>query len=263
MSKIGIILCVTFLIVSCNSSKNVAKVENIQEEIKTTPEFEKQIKGVDFYAYGTDPAWSLEIDFDNYVKCWCEENNEALEIPIKKLGQEDELPVVNYQIRDESADIEVEIQRNRQESESDKPYIVNMKVNFEDQDETKEFSGKGEYFGNIALHCDWWFEELNGEAIPPSKNGKLPNMEIYLDKNKVAGFLGCNTFAADIFFGRSLLFFHHITMTKKACLDSNVESKLLAALNKKQFQYRIEDDRLFLTNEQTKLVLKKVNKGNL
>ncbi len=251
------ILFVFILTLSCHTSKNIEKAEPVSKSIESSSILDKNIKGVDFYAYGNDSVWSLEIDFDKYVKIFCAGMKEEMVIPVENLIEEDEPSATNYEVTNKQGVVHIQIQRNKDASVGDKPYLVNVKVKNDKIERVCE--GAGQYYGDIRLHCDWQLEKLDGEDVPASKYGIFPNINIYLDKNKVAGFLGCNNFAADIYFGREEIFFSRIVRTKKACLDYNIEDKLMDVLNQKKFKYKIEGDQLFLTDELHEIILKKAN----
>ncbi len=258
MRKYILFTGVTFLLLSCGTTQNYTdKVEEINSLVSVDSFKETQKKGVDFYALGTDPFWSLEIDFDKNVRFRCSEKEDPIVIPIMKLGQEDELPIVTYEVKGDGADLIIHIQKNEQTfnlSEGKRPYKVDVEYRKKGESEYSKHMGGGEYYGDIRLHDQWKLDEINGKNISEFTFKNHPFIQIHLNDYRVSGHLGCNNFSGAVYFGREQIFFQHLLSTKMACLDADIESLFAKTISNKMFYYKIEGGKLTLENDSDKLI---------
>lgn len=254
---LGMIL---YVMLSCNSLKDTNQEQDvvISNEIKGRSYSEMQMKEVDFCAIGNNPHWILEIDFNKQIKFLMVENKEEIIIPILKLGEETELPIVNYEVKGaRGAELQISIKKNERTfdlSKQGKPYRVELSVKNKEDSAFIAYVGQGEYYGNLRLHDIWLLDTLNHKSINDYEFRKQPFINIQLDKGKLTGSLGCNSFASSIFFGRQKIFVHHIASTKMACLNDNVEKYFSKSIANKMFNYRFLDSRLILENTSDTLV---------
>jgi heat shock protein HslJ/uncharacterized membrane protein len=226
---------------------------------------EMQMRGVDFFAVGQEPLWTLEIDFDKSVSLTIPELNEEAFIPILQMGQSEETPEVNYTVKGDGVELKIRIQKNDSQvrmAQETKPYRVYVDVKTKKDKEFVTYSGMGEYYGDLLLHDSWKLKSINDEMISEYSLRKEPFIDIQLDQQKVSGFLGCNNFTAGIYFGRNKIFFQAILSTKMACVNDHVEKEFFNIVSGKMFNYRLEGLQLILENKTDTLIFNKMDGTN-
>jgi len=256
MNKYIIALIIGMFLLACGSVKNIGDEKNLSLLDDSEINCEMQKKGVNFYGTGNED-WELEIDFDKKVKFKSSKFDINFNVTVLTLGEGLKGSEAIHEVNGMDAKLTIDIKVNENYLKEDKshPYIV--KITYEKNHVKHQFNGGGQFYGAIRLHDIWVLEEINGEKVDASKSRKHPMMEIHLDKDRVMGFLGCNNFSGNIYFGRNQICFLPIASTKMACLNDRVEPEFAKALRSKTFNYRFEDLHLILENESDTLIFKK------
>ncbi len=257
-------IVVFFSFLSCKTQEvkntNINQSNLNVEKLKSIQDYEMRMKGIDFFASGKEPFWSLEIDYDQMVCFKSDDLDKDIIIPIRRLGQEIEMPEVNYEIKGDNVDLKIDIKPNENPfiyDEKNRPYMVQMEVKKSKDAEWVTYQGQGEYYGDLILHDIWDLEKINSKSVSEYKIEKNPYLEIHLDKNRISGFLGCNKFGGQCYFGRGKIVVGHLISTKMACLNTNIEADFAKALSNNSFLYRVDNGILTLWNDHNKLILKK------
>ena len=250
MIKVVLFIVLVSFISSCGI---LSKPSNIEEE--TLPallheNFERQVRGVDFYASNTDNNWQLEIDFDKYVKFSSTDLKKEFTINVIELGKGLIGSEATHEVisNDGKLSISIKYQEKPFEQNDNKPFRVEIVFSDNKKKQVKKYTGKGEFYGAIRLHDNWILKEINGNKIDTANLYKQPFIGIFLDKGKASGFLGCNNFSTDVIFGRNEIWFHYILSSKIACIESNVEDEFSKAIYNKKFTYRFDNLNLILEN---------------
>ncbi len=262
MNKFILLLGVLLVLTSCSSTKETASEnkENVNENVQNIPYFEKQVRGVNFCAKGSEPNWELEIDYDKIVSLKSEDKNINFNVNILKFGEGLKRSEAVQQVKNMDGELTITIKKNEDyfsNIENNKPFVV--EVNYKNTKNNKEevFKGEGLFYGDIRLHDIWILESINGKEINTANLRKQPYMEIHLNDNKVMGFLGCNNFSTSVYCGRNEITFHHLMSTKMACLNSDIEPRFSKAISGKTLSYQLEDLALILKNDKDMLVFRK------
>ncbi len=266
MKQYIFIFVLMFTALSCNTKvikSTFVKDSSLKtENLANTKGLEMQIKGVDFSGGGKDSDWSLEIDFDQMVKFISAELEQDIVIPIKVNNTLEDGEQSYYEFKKGKKAIRIRIRKNENPFLSDedhKPYVVNVEVKPESKSEFVSYSGLGKYYGSLVLHDIWGLESINGKNVSAYQCKKRPYIEIHLDKNRINGFLGCNTFGSKVYFGLNTITINHLMSTKMACLNSNIENDFAEALSNQAFQYKVENGILTLWNKSEALIFKKMD----
>ncbi len=230
------------------------------EKLISAKGYEMRMRGIDFFASGKEPFWSIAIDFEQNVYFKSEGLDKDVIISIRKLIQDVEKPESNYQIKGEGINLRIHIKPNANPfiyDETNKPYTVQIEAKRNKDTDWQIYQGQGEYFGKLTLHDIWGLTELNGKSVSDYQIIEEPYVEIHLDNNRMSGFLGCNVFGGPCYFGRGKIVTGPLMSTKKACLNSNIEADFAQALSNKSFLYKVDNGILTLWNDQSKLIFKK------
>lgn len=266
MKRIFITVLVLGTLVSCHMLKQPA--ENEIEHTTVSNKYvynEMQMRGVDFFAMGQDPLWTLEIDFDKSVSLTIPEMDQEAFIPILQMGQGEEMPEVNYTVKGDGVELKIRIQNNEGQvkmAPNLKPYLVYVGVKTKKDKEFVTYSGWGEYYGDLLLHDSWMLTSINGEMLSDYTFKKEPFIDLQLDQEKVSGFVGCNNFTAGIYFGRNKIIFQPFLSTKMACVYDHVEKEFFNIVSGKMFNYRLEGLQLILENKTDTLIFNKMDGTN-
>ncbi len=253
-------IVVTFSCVSFNKTKkSVVKTSFLSKNSIIDNEMRK--KGINFCASNKEEDWLLEIDFDKKVKFTSGRINKKFEVTVLTLGDGLIGSEATHEVisADGKLTVNIKVKQNFWQRSAEKPYEVSITYKGSDSEIIERFKGEGCYFGAICFHDIWMLETINGEKVVTSNSGKHPYIEIHLDKDKIMGFLGCNSFSTNIYFGRNQISFSPILSTKIACLNDHIEPIFSKALNTNTFNYRLKNLNLTLENSTDTLVFKKVD----
>ncbi|TLX72817.1 META domain-containing protein [Labilibacter sediminis] len=224
--------------------------------------YEMQNKGVDFFASGNEPFWSLEIGFDHVMRFKTLTGIDSIVVSVSEPEQIVDKSIVRYKGKSDQGEISVTIEMKGCEDSMSgvkKPYVVQVSTKQTNDEKYSEFYGCGEYYGNVRLHDIWALKNLNGLPYEQGNGGQHPCMELHLNNGKVMGMLGCNSFTTSFYLGKDQIFFRSILSTKMACPAIEIEMKLLEALSNKGLNYRFDELDLILENSTDTLVFKKVD----
>ncbi len=230
------------------------------EKLISAKGYEMRMRGIDFFASGKEPFWSIAIDFEQNVYFKSEGLDKDIVISIRKLRQDEDMPEITYEIKNGNVNLKIHIKPNDNPfvyDENNKPYQVQVEVKKSKDTDWQTYQGQGEYFGNLVLHDIWGLVEINGKSVSEYQIIKEPYLEIHLDNNRMSGFLGCNNFGGQCYFGLGKIVTGPLMSTKKACLNSDIEYDFAQALSNKSFLYKVDNGILTLWNDQSKLIFKK------
>lgn len=117
---------------------------------------------------------------------------------------------------------------------------------------------------NAITETQWVLQQLEGEDIDPSKNGKLISFTLNAKENKVTGYAGCNSFFGNYTLeAGNRISFSTLGLTKMACPEDDFkESELMKVLDMTD-NYRINGDQLELNigRRAPLAIFKKVDKN--
>ena len=221
----------------------------------------KQQEGIDFYAVGNEPFWSLEIDFDKEIH-FKTMNGLDFKAPAIEPNLAQDHNVKRYRSVTESGEIIVQIvQGECSDTMADRKFPYQITVNFKNTTETdySNFEGCGMYVPDYRLTDIWAIIEVNDTPINASNfQNNLPQIEINSFKQTVFGSDGCNTFRGSIKNEQHNLFIGPMVSTIMAC-DKNQEvtNAINNTFSKKHLTYAIENNHLIIYNNQEKIMLLK------
>jgi uncharacterized membrane protein len=207
--------------------------------------------GIDFSGAGTEPFWSVKIDFEKGIYF----NSPGDDLKIET-GKPEMSPTENnsnfiYTASSEKFDLKVQIKKeNCSDGMSDNTYPYSVKVSISEKcgKETKELKGCGNYTYDSLINDIWALINFKSKDISKDKTlEKRPYMEIHVKENKIIGNASCNEFYGTVeILGDKILFGDGISRTKMNCSEMLLETDFLNALSGKIFNYKIEKLKLYL-----------------
>jgi uncharacterized membrane protein len=113
MKKIVLLLIIITVIQACSTSSKVdesSQVKINQDGEIVDPSFyqEKYLRGIDFFARGNEPNWTLEIDFENAMRFSTMDGMQFNTPPVEGVKAMD-ADVTNFRAQTESGDISITI----------------------------------------------------------------------------------------------------------------------------------------------------------
>jgi len=238
-----------------NKATEKPNTENKIKDIKDTilpSTFETKLieSGVNFYARGHEPSWSLDMDFESnfHFKIL---NGEEIFVPAVKGDKAMDANVTRFYAEVEKGTLIITIQKeNCQDTMADQTFDFSVKVQmkYSSENEYKTFEGCGKYLPDIALHDIWVLDKINGESLSLNPNQERPRFEFFSKKEEVLGYAGCNNFRAKFSISNyKEIYIKSARMTRKSCPDMTYENMLSNHVFGKRLKYSRENLTLNLT----------------
>ncbi|NOQ92367.1 MAG: META domain-containing protein, partial [Flavobacteriaceae bacterium] len=205
----------------------------------------KQQKGIDFYAVGNEPFWSLDMDFEKVIYF---KNLDGIEfnVPAVKPDMAMDTYVTRYRSVTESGEIIIQLNQTEcTDSMSGQKFDYSVSIDLKTGEETDftTYKGCGNYIPDYRLHDIWAIVEVDGIKINPTDFKKnAPRIEINLTKKNVFGTDGCNTFRGSIKVEKNSIYFGNLASTMMACMDNTeVSSKIGKTLSNSKLTFKFEN----------------------
>ena len=272
----------SMLILSCGNNKSKTEQKEASQEQPKSEEnseekgnseenngmqkllMQKQKEGVDFYAVGNEPFWSLEMDLDNSIY-FNTMNGIDFRTPSTEPEKAQDADVTRYRAVVESGEIIVQLKHEEcEDSMADNrfPYQVQIDYKTTADSEYKTFKGCGQFIPDYRVHNIWSIKEVDGMAIAPDTfKKKQPIIEFDLTTNRLMGNNGCNSFRGPVEVQNDKIVFGVYAATLMACMDNEIISdKIMETLSNTTLDYKFENNRLMLSeNDEVKMVLQNVD----
>lgn len=244
-----------FAITSCNQPKLVTQSLTVNKDTGTAlniqpNKYDKQRQqGIDFIAAGTEPFWSLEIDFDKamYFKTAGGLNITA---PAVKGVKAMDTNVTRYAAETEKVSLIVQLIKqectNNMSGEKS-VYRVTIDAKNTLEKEPKRYEGCGQYLYDYRINDIWVLESVNAKKVNASDFMKgLPQIEVNIAQQKVFGSAGCNNFTGSMELQGKKILTGNLAGTKMACPNKEFENQYLNQLSNRAIPYFIKPGKLHL-----------------
>lgn len=210
----------------------------------------KYKSGIDFYATGNEPSWSIDCDFQKRTT-FKFADGKALELPAVKGERAMDANVVMY--RYESEGNVVTLQIMQQEcmdglSGEKTRYAAMVEVQLSGEQQPKSLTGCGTYTPDYRLTGKWNLNTIGKDEkvnVKQYKDG-LPYLMFNVDEMRFSGFAGCNSINGSLFAEIDKIRLMQIVSSLKACNDEGREAKLLKTLQS-CISYKIAGNNLTLS----------------
>ncbi|MEN8125025.1 MAG: copper resistance protein NlpE N-terminal domain-containing protein [Bacteroidota bacterium] len=237
-----------------SNNKNVRLQKIIQKKYQ---------EGIDFYAFGNEPFWSLDMDFE---KGFHFKNLEGLDFnapsvePVKAMDAN----VSRYRSITESGEIIIQLNQtgctdNMSGEKFD--YSVSIDIKTSNEEDYKKYKGCGNYVPDYKLNDIWAIIEVDGIKIDPSNfNKNAPRIEINLIDKNILGTDGCNTFRGSINVEKNIIYFGNLASTMMACTDNTeISTKIGKILSNNKLSYDYKNNLIFYDNGKKVMELKHID----
>ncbi len=210
----------------------------------------KYNSGIDFYATGNEPSWSIDCDFQKRT-IFKAADGKALELPAVKGERAMDANVVMYRYESDGNVVTLQIMQqectDRLSGERFR-YTAMVEVQLTGEQQPKTLTGCGTYTPDYRLTGKWNLNTMGKEEKVNAKQYKdgLPYLMFNVDEMRFSGFAGCNSINGSLFAEMDKIRFMQIASTLKACDDEGKEAKLLKTLQS-CISYKIAGNNLTLS----------------
>jgi uncharacterized membrane protein/heat shock protein HslJ len=224
---------------------------------------EKWKEGIDFYALGNEPFWSLEMDLNRAFK-FKNMNDIEFVSPSTKPISTINADIIRYLSASNSGEINITLNHTEcVDNMSGERFQYKVTIDYKNSSKTeyKTFKGCGNYVPDPRLQDLWIVKEVDGILIDSEDfNGEIPRLELNPFENKISGNDGCNTFNGEIEVLNDTIIFGDLLGTLMACPNMDITSKITETISGKKLNYNIKNDKLyFLKNDIEVMVLHHAN----
>jgi heat shock protein HslJ/uncharacterized lipoprotein NlpE involved in copper resistance len=217
--------------------------------------------GIDFYAFGNEPSWSLAIDFEKNMHFKNIDGGDIVTATGKGEKAMD-ANVVRYASKNTTSYLSVQImQQGCTDNMSGEKFDYKVMVDTKNISEKTEqhFEGCGNYVADKNLNGLWFIKSINGTAVTNAKQFMkgMPTLEIKTSEKTFGGTSGCNSFNGKIFTEGAAIRFSSMAATEMYCNDNGFEQNYFKALQSIT-KYNIKNGELILSNpDKTTLIFTK------
>ncbi len=235
-------------------------VENVESDVTTYQD--KFINGVDFYARGNEPFWTLEIDFEKSM-AFATMDDIKLTAPAVEGIKAQDSDVTLYRTKNDKGELIVTVVKdNCQDDMSGEKFTYKVQIQVKNTGDAnfKTFEGCGKFLSDMRLHDIWVMDEMTGFTLKKEKLQKgMPQFEFNLTENRFSGHAGCNQINGGITVVGNKITFGDLVGTLMSCPNMKIEKAVISALNQKTVTYSIDKLKLTLVSGKTKMVFRKVD----
>lgn len=224
---------------------------------------EKWEKGIDFYAFGNEPSWSLDMDMEkdfNFKTL----NGVEIIVPAVEGVKAMDADVIRFRSVTESAELIIQLAHIEcSDNMSGEKFHFKVTVDYKTSNETDYLTdeGCGNYVPDPRLHDIWAIAKLGEETINPENFAKGgPMLELNISKEKISGTDGCNRFHGSFEIRGNNIVFGKLAGTRMACPNMEVSNRISQAISGKNLTYKLKNGNLFLFEEEkTVMALKHID----
>jgi len=231
--------------------KPVAKQPETAEGNIHKLKLKRASEGVDFFAIGNEPFWTLNLDFDDKFHF---EALAAISLTTPPIAAQSMLNTekANYSITTESGALEIEIRKeNCQDGMSGQlfDYAVSVSVNDGTNPDFTNYSGCGTYTFDLKLHDIWILEAIDGKVYTDSDfSSGLPRLEIFTEEQRFGGKDGCNILTGNIETSANTIAFKDAISTKMACRNNTQSDLYRETILETPFSFTVKNGHLLLSD---------------
>ncbi len=217
-------------------------------------------QGIDFYARGNEPFWSLDMDFDKRFRFTVLDGLD-LNTPAAEAVPAQDAKITRYHAQTESG--ELIISANAEpctDSMSGKrfDYTVTVQAKQTSDKSYRNFSGCGDYVPDMRLTDIWVVEQVDGAMLQPASFMKgLPTLELSAKERRLSGHDGCNRIGGGFSTQGHTIRFQQLVGTKMFCPTPEGTPDIGSLLAGMTYDFEFGNNRLYLKkNNKAILTLK-------
>lgn len=219
--------------------------------------------GIDFYAYGHEPAWSLDMELDGSYSFRTPEGLRVIK-PAGLMTEAADERVQRYRSVTESGELIVTIVKEPcKDHDAGKtlPYRAEVFHKYSNEERGTAYTGCGDYVRDYRIHDIWVLLSLGDNEVKAASFDKgLPTIEFHVNEGRVMGHDGCNDFNASLHTHSDVIEIERMSLTSRECGPNRPGAAMVAALTEAPLQFKREGRMLtLLRNDKEVMRLKKVD----
>ena len=221
-------------------------------------------RGIEFYAFGNEPGWGLEMDVDKDFK-------------LSVLGQPDfytpavsgnraaDADVTNYHAVVEAGELDITLynQGGCTDNMSGEKFTHKVRVGIRrgNEKELTYYEGCGRFIFDQRIHDIWALESIRGRKVDIREGqGERPYLEFHTGDGRLMGKTTCNSINGGARVMGDKIEFTPLAVTMMGCPNAELEAEFLKELAPGMVTYRIDAGRLYITRDgKESMVFRKVD----
>ena len=214
----------------------------------------KMAEGIDFYAVGNEPSWSVDIDFEKFMRFKSLTELPEMNTPPGKEDKAQDAEVTRYFAQTEIGTLIVTVSKGQCTDTMSGdlfPFRVRVDVKRATEPDYTSFEGCGTYVVDYRLNDIWVLTMFNQEPLNKEDFAKgLPVIEFHLSDNRISGSTGCNRMTGGFEVRGNKITFSQMATTRMACPNMESENRFLKAFTGRTLNYSLDGGRLRLKNDE-------------
>lgn len=220
-------------------------------------------QGIDFYARGNEPFWSLDLDFEKIFRFNAMSGMEINTPPVEgAMAMDADPPRTLYAAEVEAGTLRFTIIGEAcTDNMSGEMFTHTIEVEAKNgvDEELTTFKGCGRYVTDYDLAGAWTLSSMGGEEIDTENLQKgAPQLTFDPDALRVSGHGSCNNLMGSFQMQKNAIRFSQMASTMMACPNTELETTFTKKLSGRQLKYELTDDQLTLIHpDGTEMVFKR------
>jgi uncharacterized membrane protein len=231
-----------------NEGASVLEPPAAEEEQGYSIWFKKYREGVDFYAMGSEPDWTLSMDFEKNFHFHTLAETGEMYVPSVEPAQAQDAPVRRYRAEVEAGEMIIRLAEEactNPMSGEVFPFLVTVDIKRGRDPDFTTFKGCGRYVPDFRLTDIWVLESLYGDPVKQEAFQKgLPRIELNMEERNLLGHDGCNSLRGSLEAGYGIWRMGPLMGTLMACPDMEDPDRVRTSLEASS--YEIANNRLTL-----------------
>ena len=218
----------------------------------------KNQKGIDFYAMGNEPFWSLDMNFEKGFQ-FTTMNGVDFVAPAIKFTKSIEQDIIKYKSKTISGEINIQLIKSKcYDNMSGQSFDYQIIVEYKASGDTnsKIYKGCGDYVPDFRLHNIWLITEVEGIKVNPKYfKGQVPKLEIFISDKKILGHDGCNSFNGSFKTEHKKIIIGNLASTMMSCfVNEEISTKITEILSDSILDYSFYNNQLILFKNNKKVM---------
>lgn len=252
MKKIIIIILVVIMSESHgNVTAGELELNNFMKGKDTTDFLYNMFKkGIDFYAAGNEPSWSVNLAVNQFLRF---NTLSGTEINLGSVKGEKAMDadVIRYAAKTDSGFFSMTISGQKcidNMSGEEFDYKVIVEINNPGDADYRKYEGCGRYVPDYRLNRNWILKKSGDSSVSDSENLKsIPELSFDIEAGRFSGSGGCNRITGKVISAYNSIKFENPASTMMFCPGMEKEKSFLEAL-RRTTQYLIIRNELYLSN---------------
>jgi heat shock protein HslJ/uncharacterized membrane protein len=214
-------------------------------------------QGIDFYARGNEPFWSMDMDFDQRFQ-FTVLNGLNLNTPPTEGALAQNSGIIRYHAKIESGELVIFAnEKPCTDTMSGERFAYTVEVQAKPASDTlfQNFTGCGDYVPDMRLTDTWMVEQVEGVPLKPVSFMKgLPRLELSARERRLNGHDGCNRIGGAFSTKRNTITFKQLMSTRMFCATPDGTPDIGALFAEKTYDFEFGNNRLYLKKD-NKIIL--------